>query len=95
MYNALVSWCEQNPSDIDRWIYKDEWETYFKENPKAKEAPKRTNKPKTKVNKTEQNPVQVVKPHFNFVTSPISAMSCEQKTFPTPYIFITVSYSGS
>lgn len=68
MYNALVSWCEQNPSDLDRWIYKDEWETYFKENPKAKEAPKRTNKTKVKVNKIEQNPVQVVKPHFNFVT---------------------------
>ena len=29
IYNALVAWCDQNPSEAKNWVYEKEWRDYF------------------------------------------------------------------
>lgn len=64
IYNALVSWIEQNPEEEEKWIYKEEWNNFFKDNPKAFKKPEKTNIKK----KEEPKPIQVVMPEFEFYT---------------------------
>ena len=66
IYNALMSWIEQNPEESNKWKYKNEWEEFFITNPKAfQKPPKPTTPPKKK---EEEKPVSVVMPKFNFYT---------------------------
>lgn len=63
IYNALMAWIEQHPEDTDKWIYMQEWEEFFKSNPKAfkkpKQSPKKVEEPK---------PIDVVIPKMDFFT---------------------------
>lgn len=69
VYNALMTWIDQNPSEEEKWLYKEEWQDYFKNNPKAFQKPslQKPTKPRKKVeNKKEE--VEVVIPEMEFFT---------------------------
>lgn len=63
IYNALMAWIQKNPEDMDKWVYMQEWEDYFKSNPKAFEKPKRSPK-----KEEEPKPLDVIIPKMNFFT---------------------------
>ena len=73
IYNAFLTWTEQNPIDVEKWIYKKEWDDYFKDNPKV------SNKIKKFTPKKIPEPIPIEMPDFNFVTKQgnFATTSCE------------------
>lgn len=64
IYNALMTWIDQHPDDADNWVYKEEWEDFFRNNPKAFQKPNTNGSKKAKGVK----PMEVVLPKLNFIT---------------------------
>ena len=64
IYNALMTWISQNPDEEEKWVYKKEWQDFFRNNPKAFRKPSLQESSK----KEEPKPIPVVMPNFNFYT---------------------------
>lgn len=64
IYNALLSWIDTYPDEENKWLYWQDWEDYFSNNPKALKRPKKP----TKKKEIKEKPIEVVVPEMNFFT---------------------------
>ena len=67
IYNALESWVEKNPDDLDKWKYWEEWEEFFEKD----KTQYKKKKVKEKKPVASEQPIEALLPELNWVTKKV------------------------